>query len=779
MGSRASPLLVIFRYFYFWRSIKFLGWLTWKIFSWFVLILALLVILTGLLAIGYATYYIYWDKNDLPTINPLVQFSLPSVTEIKDTNGLTLAEFATEYRKVITYQDIPLIIEAAILSAEDKRFWRHDGKDYLAITRAGWEIFKASGDKSIKTKWPTLVFVEGGSTVTQQLVRLTIPEIRKEELSPNLKGWKKQKAKLKRKLKEIKLAVWMEKEFTKLYGSKLKAKEEILARFANMVYLDFGRYGFASAAEFYFAKPIQEFTMEDAHKAALLAGMVKSPVELSPLRKSNLDSKRVISRRNSILDLMATNKFLLPEETEKLKKKPLGAVTPTKVKTIAPAAIAHLFEVLPVFGLDSKNIFQGNIQIRLTVNADIQSAANEAVEKGLKAYGERHPENADKIQGSVLVLRNQDGAILAEVGGRFFKNDGVASYTEFNRAMQAKRQPGSAFKPLIYLTALENGWRLDCKQEDKGECRIKDVSNICIPMGRGKPKHCIKNYDGKYKGAITLRQALAESRNAATVWLAWKRLGIKNVIETAQKIGIKSPLEPYPTTAIGASEVTLLELTNVYRTIASGGILVEPYIIEEIKDASGNLITHSNNEDKQVIKPAIALLMQEALRGTVRLPNGTGNSLDNTAMGRKNRFPIPVICKTGTTSDFRDAWIFCSTAGPDGVTVGVWIGIDDGTPLFDEKKCKSEGKSDCRSGREPGGKAVLPVVRELLLDIYRETKPENFPEDIEKNIDNYLGKKHNPLLNEPTDESNEQPQEEQKSPESMGLFNLFIESYIY
>lgn len=761
MGTRASPLRFILRSFY--RPIQLLGWLIWKTFSWTVSILALLVILAGLLATGYASYYVYWDKNDLPTINPLVQFSLPSITEVKDTNGITLAEFATEYRKIITYQDIPLVVEAAILSAEDKRFWRHDGKDYLAIIRAGWEIFKTSVDKSIKSKKPELVFVEGGSTIDQQLIRLFFREIRKSELSPNLKGWKKHEAKLKRKLKEIKLAIWMEKEFTKLYGSRLKAKEEILTRFVNMVYLDFGRYGFASASEFYFNKPIQEFTMEDAHKAALLAGMVKSPSEFSPLRKPSLDSKRAVSRRNSILDLMATNKFMSPEETARFKKKPLEAVTPSKVKTIAPSAIAHTFEALPAFGLDLKNIFQGNIQVRLTIDGDIQSAANEALEKGLKAYEERHPENAEKIQGAVLALRNQDGAILAEVGGRFFKSEGTSSYTEFNRAVQAKRQPGSAFKPFTYLTALENGWLLDCKQ-GRGDCKVKDVSNICIPMGRGKPKHCIKNYDGKYKGAITLRQALAESRNAATVWLAWKKLGIKNIIETAHRVGIKSPLEPYPTTAIGASEVTLFELTNTFRTIASDGILVKPYIIEEIKDAKGNTVTNPSNEGKQVIQPEIALFMQEALRGTVRLPNGTGNLLDNTATWRKNRFPIPVICKTGTTSDFKDAWIFCSTAGPDGVTIGVWIGMDDGTLLFDEKKCKIAGKMDCKSGREPGGKVALPVVRELLLDIYKETKPDNFPDTIEKVIDEYLGRNHTPS-EENTDESDEQPNEEQsKSP---------------
>lgn len=774
MSIRASPRISIFRRFYFWKTIKFLGWLTgwlvWKTFKWTVLTLVLSVILAVLLAIGYSAHYVYWDKNDLLKIESLMQFSLPSVTEVKDTNGITLAEFAAEYRKIITYQDIPLIVEAAILSAEDKRFWQHDGKDSMAILRAGWEIFKASVDKSRKLKKFTISFVEGGSTITQQYIRLSMPEIRKKELSPELKGWRKDEEKVKRKLQEIKLAVWAEKELAKIYGSKRRVKEEILARFANMVYLDFGRYGFASAAEFYFAKSLPEFTTDDADKAALLAGMIKSPAELSPLRKPNLESRKALARRNEILNLMVANKYLSLQEGEKQKKKPVEVETRSRIKTIAPSAITHMFNHLPSFGLSQKNIFQGNIEIRLTIDERIQNAANEALENGLRAYGERHPENAEKIQGAIVVLRNSDGAILAEVGGRFLKNGGAASYTEFNRVTQARRPPGSAFKPFTYLTALEvvptkivKGWRLDCQQEGEGECKIKDVSNVCIPMGKGQPPHCIKNYDGKFKGPITLRQAIAESRNAPTVWLAWKRLGIKNVIETAHRIGIKSPLESYPTTALGGggAEVNLLELTNAFRTIAAGGTLVEPYIIEEIKDSRGMIIV-PQNEGKVVIKPEIALKMQEALRGTIRLPLGTGNSLDNTAAWRKNRFPFPIAGKTGTSDDFKDASFAGFTAGPDGVTIGVRLGIDDGTLLFDENKCKTDGRADCKSLREPGGKAALPIARELILAIYKNVWPDNFPEETEKNIDNYLGRKHEPSSDETTDESSEQAEEEPK-----------------
>lgn len=736
-----------------------MGWLIWQTLKLAILVPTLLVILTGLIVAGYSAYYIYyWDKKDLPDINKLLRLSPPAITEVIDTNGQLLAELATEYRKPITYSDIPKIVEWAILAAEDKRFWRHDGKDSMAILRAGWEIVKASIDKSRRVKKPRLIFVQGGSTVDQQLIKLVFPDVKKEEIDPSITGWRKNWSKAKRKLKEIKLAVWMEKEFVKIYGSKQKAKEEILTRFMNMVYLDFGRYGFASAAEYYFGKSVREFTTGDVEKAAMLAAIIKSPTEFSPLRKQNLTSKRAVSRRNAIIDLMAEEKFLTREEAERSKQKPIETAERQTVKTIAPAAINHMFDALPGFGFDFKKIFEeGNIQIRLTIDEDIQNAANEALEKGLRAYGERHPENAEKVQGAVVVLRNQDGAILAEVGGRFFKKEGAASYTELNRATQTQRQPGSAFKPFTFLTALEDDWGLDCKQGKK--CRILDTKNTCLPMGRGRPRHCIKNYDGKYKGVITPRQALAESRNAATMQLA-RSLGIKNVIAAAHRIGIKSQLQPYPTTALGASEVTLMELTNAFRTIASGGILVEPYIVEEIKTPAES-VTVSRGEEKRAIEEKIAIWMQEALRGTIRLPNGTGSSLDNTAAWRKNKFPFPVCGKTGTTSDFKDAWFIGCTAGPDGITIGVWIGIDDGTPLFDEEKCKTEARKDCNSSREPGGKTALPVFRELLLAIYKDVKPDNFPDEIEKNIDDYLGRKHEPVSYETTDESNEQIEEEQ------------------
>jgi penicillin-binding protein 1A len=312
------------------------------------------------------------------------------------------------------------------------------------------------------------------------------------------------------------------------------------------------------------------------------------------------------------------------------------------------------------------------------------------------------------IQGSVVVLRNADAGILAEAGGRHFYKNRYARYSDFNRATGSLRQPGSAWKPLVYLAAFRQGLNLDSTVPDEP---------IAVAMGADRPVKWIANYDHQFKGPIPMRQALAESRNAVAIWIT-REIGLHRVMGTSRELGIRTPLQPYITTALGASEVRLLELAGAYRAMASG-ILAEPYIIDRVMGASGEVLYDAARAALEISSSDLSLI-QEGLRGVVRIPEGTAHSLH----GRD--FPIPVMGKTGTTSDFRDALFVGSTYGPQGITVAVRIGFDDNRAL---------------EAKETGGRAALPIFREIMLHAYQRElvgAVPLFPREIEDRIDQYL-----------------------------------------
>ena len=293
------------------------------------------------------------------------------------------------------------------------------------------------------------------------------------------------------------------------------------------------------------------------------------------------------------------------------------------------------------------------------------------------------------IQGSVVVLQNRDGRILAETGGRQVFNDRSASYSDYNRVTRSLRQPGSAMKPMVYLAAFRRGFTLETLVPDEP---------ISVSNGTGRPLKWISNYDGRFKGLIPIRQALAESRNAVAIWIT-EQIGIDSVLRTARSLGVRTALERYPTTALGASEMTLLELANAYRAMASG-IVAEPYVIKDVVRASGEVVASSRTRPPPTSIDAAALsLIQEGLRGVVRLPTGTAHVLASRG------FPMAVMGKTGTTTDFRDAIFVGSTHGPDGITAAVRIGFDDNRSL---------------GPRETGGRLALPVFQEVMLGVYRD-----------------------------------------------------------
>jgi penicillin-binding protein 1A len=698
-------------------------------------------------------FYINLGRSDLPDLDAFIRFEPPTIGHVYDAQGQVLIELARERRQVIQYKDIPEVVRQAILSAEDENFFSHSGVDYSVFLR----VLAKTNPRAIFSRHKNsiggapgeraLVFPQGGSTITQQLVRgyflqrLTSTEnaavAQHHGFLPRVLACfigAPSTNKLLRKLEEMRLSLWIEKEMEKHYESKQKAKEELFARYASFIYLGNGRYGFAAASQFYFGKSINAFTPDDADKAALLAGITKSPGEYAP---TGADLQKPLRRRNQILALMAANHFISSDTALRFQRIPIHVVTHAMEPIAAPAAAENVLEELKALAIHLspsdcpeigvRQLLDGHIQVYSTVDNRIQRIANTALDHGLKLYEERHPRNVGLIQGSVVVLRNSDSAVLAESGGRGLYKGHNSSYSDYNRVTQSIRQPGSAMKPIVYLAAFRQGaLNLNTLVPDEP---------ISVVVARNRPLKWISNFDGEFKGMIPARQALAESRNAVAVWLA-EQIGMASVLKTAQDLGIRTRLQPYPTTALGASEVSLLELANAFRMMASG-VLADPHVIDRIEHTQGAVVYRFESPCcARATADSGLSMIQEGLRGVVRIPSGTGHALDSRA------FPIPVMGKTGTTSHYRDALIVGSTYGPEGITVAVRIGFDDNRTL---------------GGQETGGRAALPVFREIMLKIYQEKlvgPAPPFPVDMEKSIDAYLsgallGKEQTPLLDSP------------------------------
>jgi len=692
------------------------------------------VVITTLAALGF--YHIYFDRTNLPALEPLTRFEFPTIGRVYDAQDRPLMEVAREYRLNIMYAEIPPIVRDAILAAEDKHFFTHSGVDYSVIPRVlskikfgtlAARLTTLSREDEVKSE---AIFPHGGSTITQQLVRchflkdLTIfqnmtarensDELLNGRLLPRALSYligSQSVNMLVRKIEEIRLSLWVENEMQEHFGSKRRAKEEILARYASLIYLGNGQYGFAAAAEYYFGRPLATFTADDADLAALLASIAKSPRRYAPDAKN---AAKILHRRNQILTLMAAGGSISMDQAAAARERPIRVSGKLRKKAVrGPAVVGNVLEEIKDCHADlgMEDLLQGRIQVYSTVDSRVQQIVDDALEQGLAIYEKRRPAAKGLIQGSVVVLRNHDAGILAETGGRQLYRDRPSLYSDFNRVTQSLRQPGSAMKPIVYLAAFQQGvFNLDTLVPDEP---------ISVPDTGNRKIKWIANYDGRFKGMIPLREALSQSRNAVAVWIA-EQIGMENVMGTARRLGIRTPLQPYATTALGASEVNLLELANAYRMMASG-IYAKPYAIRKIVRSSGEVITDKENSGPPFAASLYSLaLIQEGLRGIVRMPSGTAHSLDTS------RFPIPVMGKTGTTNDYRDALFVGSTYGPQGITIAVRIGFDDNRSL---------------GHKETGGRVALPVFRKIMLGVYREALAgpiPAFPEQIEQNINNYL-----------------------------------------
>lgn len=587
---------------------------------------------------GAAFYYFF--IMDLPGIDALKDYRPNISSRVYDDNNEIIDEFFTEDRKIVKISEIPSIIPAAFIAAEDSRFYQHRGVDIPSIFRAVFKNFEAGH------------IVQGASTITQQIAKMMY-------LSPEKK--------YARKIKEAILAYKIDTYLT---------KEEILNLYLNQIYLGHGTYGVEAAALGYFGKNARALTLSEA---AMLAGLPKAPTTYSPF----LHFDKAKERQIYVLQRMMEDGYISEDQMRRAIDAPLN-LRPVRPKDkVAAYFVEHVRRyVQEKYGADV--LYKEGLSIYTTLNLSAQKAACAAVEQGLMELEERENYEHGLVQGALYSMDARTGAILAMVGGRNFNK------SEFNRATQSRRQPGSAFKPLIYTAAFDKGMNPSTRFFDS-PITFQDASQ---QDGLWAPK----NYDGKFLGPVTIREALVHSRNIVTIKIL-QDIGVDYAASYAINMGITSPLDRNLSMALGSSGVTLQELVRAYGVLANGGRKVTPYFIKKIVDRTGNIFEETKIESEQAIDPRIAFMTTYILQDVVQ--RGTGM--------RVKSIGHPVAAKTGTTNDMRDAWFLGYT--PSLVT-GVWVGFDQERSL---------------GGQEVGGRAAAPIWL-YFMEKFLENRPvENFP----------------------------------------------------
>ena len=672
---------------------------------------------------------------NLPQINDLERYRPSTMTDLYDAKGRIIGSFALEKRIVVNYDEFAPVLHQAVISIEDKNFESHWGINVLRIAGALWHDIRSHGR------------AQGASTLTMQLARNLF-------LSADRTAT--------RKIQEAYLAIQIERAFT---------KEQIFTLYGNQIYLGSGMYGFEAASEFYFSKHAKDLNLTEA---ALLAGLPKGPVAYSPL----INPEKALRRRNLVLSEMESDGVITHQQAEQARKSPLGLHINQPEMSVAPWFQEEVRrELEKKFGAEQvheaglrvdttldldlqktankaladgltayehrhgwkgklENVLANGstledykhpdwvtathsgdyvhalvmqaepLQIHARIGSDEivlqpqdwawtgQRYGDALVKPGDVIYvrldsghagGEPlHAtlEQDSGVQGAVFAMDNTTGDVLAMVGGRDY------ALTEFNRATQAERQTGSSFKPYVYTTAIEEG----AKPDDI-------IVDAPVSFGSYSPH----NYENDYKGAMTLTNAFAESRNIPAVKLA-ARVGIRKVIEMAHKFGVTSDIPAYLPIALGAAEITLQEQVTSYSVFPNDGIRVRPRLIRKVTNSDGITLWEDAPAVDQIVNQQTARTMMSLFRAVTA--HGTG-----AAVAQMNH---PLGGKTGTTSDFTDAWFMGFSPS---VTCGVWVG-------FDSRQSLGE--------KETGARAALPIWMEIMKVAIAGKDDEQFPGDTEQ-----------------------------------------------
>ena len=601
-------------------------------------VLIVLILCFIFLAVAASSFLYYVLLKELPSVAALKDYRPSIATRVYDDNNELIDEFFLEDRKVIRYEDIPTVVVQAFVAAEDARFFQHRGFDLQSISRAFFKNLAAGR------------IVQGGSTITQQVAKSMF-------LTPERSYI--------RKIREAVLAYKIDRYLT---------KEEILTLYLNQIYLGHGTYGIEAASQGYFGKSTRQLTLPEA---SLLAGLPKAPSTYSPF----LSMEKARQRQVYVLDRMLEDGHITQQQRDKT------LATPVHLRSVRPKdkVAAYFIEnvrryIQEKYGSDV--LYKEGLEVYTTLNLSMQKYARDAVERGLQELDVRQGYTSGRSQGALLCMDVKTGAIRAMVGGRDF------SKSEFNRATQSRRQPGSAFKPLIYTAAFDKGMTPATKLVDEPLVFQDSAGTVWKP----------NNFDEKFLGPTTLRYALAHSRNIITIKLL-QELGIDYAIAYASNLGITSPLGRNLSLALGTSGVTVQEMVRAFGVLANEGRKTTPFFIKKIVDRTGHTFEESQVRVEQVIDPRIAFMTTYVMQDVVEV--GTGRRVKS--IGR------PVAGKTGTTDDVRDAWFIGYT--PSLVT-GVWVGFDQEQSL---------GK------QEVGGRAAAPIWLYFMEKALQNTPVEVFP----------------------------------------------------
>ncbi len=696
------------------------------------LLFGLLVLLSA--AVGAAGGLILVYSTDLPQVEQLEHYRPSSVTELYDGQGRVIGTFALQRRVIAAYDDYPEVLRNALISIEDKDFYRHSGIDIWRIAGAAYRDIEFGGK------------VQGASTLTMQLARNLF-------LSPDRSFY--------RKVQEALLAIQIERRFT---------KPQIFTLYANQIFLGHGAYGFEAASEYYFSKPAKQLKLEEA---ALLAGLPKAPQYYSPITHP----ERAVKRRNLVLNAMLEDGKITAAQAADAKSKPIPLNLQKDPNSLAPHYVEEIRRYLEAkYGSDQ--VHEGGLRVYTSLDMDLQKSARQALLDGLAAYERRHgwhgklvnviaqgqkldtyvdpdwdeePEvngyvhalvtrvspSAAEIrfgqhqatlsqadvawtklklklpgilhagdivylkvlaldaggksrvsleqdsgaEGALVAIDNATGEIKAMVGGRDF------NLSKFNRATQALRQVGSSFKPYVYTAVIEQGGSPD-----------DTILDAPVTFQTASGPYSPHNYDDKFEGTITLRRALAQSRNIPALKLA-DHIGIKTVIDYTHRFGITANIPAYLPVALGSAEITPLEQTSAFSVFPNDGVRVAPRYITKVTDYEGRILEEDFSDIKDAISSRTARIMTSMLREVV---------LHGTAAAAA-KMPYPLAGKTGTTNDFTDAWFvgFSPT-----LTCSVWIG-------YDEKKSLGE--------KETGARAALPIWMQFMNVALAGKDPGDFP----------------------------------------------------
>jgi penicillin-binding protein 1A len=639
----------------------------------FTRLLLLAICFVGSFGAGfaYAAWAMVCRAGRCPSADALRDYEPRQTSKLFAADGRFIAELGLERRTLVKIGEVPPLVRKAFIATEDKRFYQHAGID--------WPRVPGALAVDIKNR----NFAEGFSTITMQLARNIFPERISRDKS------------LIRKLKEAKVARDIESKYS---------KDKILELYLNQIYLGNGAYGIETASQRYFGKSLKDLNVAEA---SMLAALPKGPERYNP----RLFPDRALQRRNTVIGLLRDESIVTPAQASEAQAYPIQLATKVEAGQLAPYFVEWIRQQLDEkFG---KQLYEQGLKVYTTLDLDLQSSAERSMERQLRAieagkFGKfPHPSyerylaqasgNEDApsasspyLQGAFIAMEPHTGAVRALVGGRDFDD------SKFNRAVQAVRQPGSTFKPIVYADAVQNGRPMSY---------LLDDSPLTVQMGAGAT-WTPQNFEGDYAGKIPMRRALYQSRNVPTIKLGIE-LGVQSVIDEARRFGLTSPIPAYPSIFIGAADVYPIEMVAAYTTFATLGTRADPMAITRVEDQKGNVLWEPEPHTVPVMSPEEAWLMVSVMKDVVRRGTAAGS------VG--SHFKFPAGGKTGTTNDGTDVWFIGYTSD---LVAGVWMGFDK------PQKIKPNAQ---------GGTLAAPAWTAFMNEVYkRKPAPQDWamPEDI-------------------------------------------------